>query len=78
MQFSWKLEPSSSELLVYVDGSPLLHLQDEGALTEGLHERSSLFRWVKLYRLAREALLLWLVTSIAPCCDHYCSARRPL
>lgn len=38
MQFSWKLEPSSSELLVYVHGSPLLHLQDEGAPTEGLHE----------------------------------------
>ena len=38
MQFSWKLEPSSSELLVYVHGSPLLHLQDEGVPTEGLYD----------------------------------------
>ena len=32
------LEPSPSELLVYVHGSPLLHFQDEGAPTEGLHD----------------------------------------
>ena len=78
MQFSWKLEPSSSELFVYIYGSPLLLFQDEVAPTEGLHERSSLFRWVKLYRSACEALLLWLVTSSAPYRDHYCFTRRPL
>lgn len=38
MQFPWKLEPSSSELFVCIYGSLLLHLQDEGAPTEGLHE----------------------------------------
>ena len=32
------LEPSPSGLFVYIYGSPLLHLQDEGAPTEGFHE----------------------------------------
>ena len=66
MQFPWTLEPSPSELFVYIYGSPLLHLQDEGVPTEGLHE-------VKLHSPLGEAILVSVRSTSAWACDHYCS-----